>query len=81
MTLRERLKDWNDVDGAMFELAVILGIMPAGDESWIKNKGIFWSNNPLGTTLYEMLQGLVKAGVLEFRDEPDQQFRWKTSNG
>ena len=51
-----------------------------GDTKWI-----FWSNNPLGNTLCGILDKLVEVGVLEFRDEPDVQFRWnaqfKTGKG
>ena len=78
MTLRERLKDWVDWDEAMFFLAVALGIMPDGNESWFANKGLFWSSNPRESTLAEILQRLVKADILEYRQEPDQQYRWKS---
>ncbi len=62
----------------MFSLAVVLGVMPDGKESWFKNKGLFWSNNPQESAFAEILQRLVKADVLEYREEPDQQYRWKS---
>ena len=77
MTLREKLHDWTDWDGAQFALAVTLGIVEDGHESWIANKGIFWSANPEGDRLYQLLQDLVKMGFLEKHDEPDDQYRWK----
>lgn len=76
MTLKEKLADWVDWDGAEFELAVTLGILPAGEESWLKNKAIFWSANRADDFLHEILQAFVKAGILEYRTEPDQQYRW-----
>lgn len=77
MTLKEKLADWMDWDGAEFELAVTLGILDGGQESWIKNKAIFWSANRTGDFLHTILQEFVKAGILEYRTEPEQQYRWK----
>jgi hypothetical protein len=39
---------------------------------------MYWSNNPTGNLLYEMLTSLTKLGVLEFREDgpSDSQFRW-----
>ena len=77
MTLKEKLADWTEWDGAAFGLAVSLGLMEGGVDSWLKNKAVFWSNNPVGEALGRFLQELVKADVLEYREEPDQQYRWK----
>lgn len=77
MTLKEKLSDWVCWEGAEFELAVALGLMEEGHESWIKHKGIFWTANPLGDALGRMLQDLAKVGVLEYRTEPDHEYRWK----
>jgi hypothetical protein len=75
--LREALKDWTDVDGAQYDLAVCLGLMPPG--TWYDAKSIFWTNNPIGNTLYDILERLTALGVLERRDEPDLQFRWNSA--
>ena len=77
MTLKDMLSDWHDWDGAEFAVAVSLGIMEDGYESYQKNKGTFWTANPLGDSLYQILQELVKMGLVEKRDEPDDQYRWK----
>ena len=73
--LQELLADWCDPDGAMFCMGVSLGLWP---NDWptdgLNNKWIFWSNNPLGNSLYHCLELLVKVGVLEEND--DQRFRW-----
>jgi hypothetical protein len=76
MTLKEKLSDWVGWEGAEFELAVLLGIIDPGEESWLKNKGVFWTANPVSDALSQTLQDLVKAGILEYRTEPDHEFRW-----
>ncbi len=76
--LRELLFDWTDTDYASFQVGVCLGLWPSGQESFRNKKGVFWSNNPLGNTLHKFMKGLVQASVLEFREEPDLQYRWKT---
>jgi hypothetical protein len=42
-------------------------------------KWVFWTENPLGTARWETLHSLARAGVLEYRDEPDDQFRWNSA--
>lgn len=85
-TLRERLANWIDFDGAAYELGVALGIfeqewgggVPGRDDPWHGTKGIFWSANPLGDALDQMLRQMVKAGVLEF-DVQGLRYRWNPS--
>ena len=74
--LKTRLKEWTDWDGARMDLAICLGLMTHETNYQTDAKHVFWSNNPVGNMLYNTLQELVKIGVLEFRDEPDQQFCW-----
>lgn len=76
-TLEEALSKWTDSDVASFEVGVCLGFWPSGDESFREQKGVFWTNNPLGNALFMLLGGLVRASMLESRDEPDLQYRWK----
>lgn len=72
----EGLADWTDWDGAAFTLGRSLGIF-SETETFTQVKWVFWTNNPLGNALHEMLVQLTAAGVLERRDEPDDiQFRW-----
>jgi hypothetical protein len=73
-TLREKLADWTSRDGAMFEIAANLGIV---HESWINNKALLWKTGPIDELLTALLQNMVKARYLEYREEPDQQYRWK----
>lgn len=39
-------------------------------------KAVFWADNRLGDGPHDALPALVSAGVLERREEPDEQFRW-----
>ena len=74
-TLRDGLTEWTDWDVAGFSLAVCLGLMPA-QEGWGLTKPVFWSDNPIGNVLYQILDELVAIEVLERREEPDRQYRW-----
>ena len=77
MTLKERLQDWGDFDVAMFELAVCLGLMPDGMDSWYRNKGVFWSNNTMGNMLTRVLHELIDLGVLiHDTEESEDRVRW-----
>jgi hypothetical protein len=78
--LRSALVEWTDFDGAEFEVAKCLGMFsPAatwGSEG-LDHKYLFWSANPIGDRLYEILARLVAMSVLEIND--DRQFRWNQS--
>lgn len=80
-SLKERLADWQDWDGASYELGACLGFWidfgaPYEFDSWHGVKGVMWSNNPLGNALAIFLDNLVEASVLERREEPDIAYRW-----
>jgi len=72
-SLREALSDWQDVDGAMYHLAVALGVL-TDSRPWGGRKDLFWTNNPVGNALFEQLRQLAELGVLEF-DEDETRFR------
>ena len=78
MALSRTLADWTDWDSAAYAVGTALGVF-TGDEDWLSMKGTFWSANPLGDGLHDVLMALVRAGVLEHRDEPDLQFRWSAA--
>jgi len=75
-TLRERLADWADVDIAQHHLGLLLGVLPPMEEGesegdhFRRCKSIFWSANGLGDALYEALDALAEAGLLE--RQPDE---------
>ena len=77
MTLRESLADWSDWDVAAFALGVSIGLFSEWTNGPLPHKGIFWSANPIGDALHEALNALVRGGVLERREEPDVQYRWR----
>jgi len=73
--LREQLQDWTDWDGA--ELALFRVLFQNNDDFATTLKHIFWSDNPVGNFLDNVLDGLVNIGVLETREKPtDLQYRW-----
>jgi hypothetical protein len=78
LTIKSRLGDWTDWDGAAYSLGICLGLMP--DQSGFgAAKHVFWSNHPVGNTLNRILELLVEQGILEKREEPDIQYRWNPS--
>lgn len=75
---KESLKDWLDWDHAEYNLARALGIMDESVNFCTDAKHIFWTDNPLGNSLHNILEGLSKAGVLEY-DRENEKFRWNQS--
>jgi hypothetical protein len=74
-TLPVALSDWTDFDASAHVLAQSLGIMPL-QQKMIEEKWVYWSENPLGTMLYDTLERLVELSVLDRRVEPELQYRW-----
>jgi hypothetical protein len=79
MSLKIRLKEWTDWDGAMFCLAKSLGMMDETVNFAVEAKHVFWSANPVGDFLGKTLDELVEIGFLEKRDEPDFQYRYNSA--
>jgi hypothetical protein len=77
--LPQDLAEWEDWDGAAYLLGRALGLFE--NQSYLEVKGVFWTDNHLGNGLHDALLSLVRAGVLERRDEPDEQFRWQPPVG
>lgn len=73
--LSEGLAEWTDWDGAAFGVGRSLGIF-SDSQTFTQVKGVFWTDNPLGNALHEVLLQLAAAGVLERREDPGEQFRW-----
>lgn len=74
-TLKELLADWTDFDSAGHAVAVCFGMMPAEWEWVLRNaKWIFWTSNPIGNLLHDVLEDLVEQKVLEKND--DDQYRY-----
>ncbi len=82
-SLRHSLREWTEIDVAAFHAGVALGIIPPlSDEKEIYNFGdkkwIFWTENPLGSLLFDLLENLVKLGILEKHKTDDQLYRWNS---
>ncbi|MBU0728684.1 MAG: hypothetical protein KKE17_10590 [Proteobacteria bacterium] len=75
-SLKENLTDWTDWDQAELAIAKSLNILSPDSEMTPDTKGIFWSTNPLGNFLADVLEQMSEIGILEFREKPDLQFRW-----
>ncbi|MEV8505054.1 hypothetical protein AB0368_09525 [Actinoplanes sp. NPDC051475] len=75
MTLADNLTEWTDWDGAQYSLGQALGLFEG--KSFIEVKHVFWTDSTLGTELHELLLALIRADVLDRREEPDEQFQWR----
>ena len=73
-TLKERLREWTEIDVAAYQLAICLGLMTDKDAFATDVKHVFWSANEVGDGLYYALRRLEDAFILE-RNE-DYQVRW-----
>lgn len=71
MSLRQDLADWADWDAAAYRLGRSLGLFK-GHDFQTDAKHVFWTDSPLGNGLHDALLALVRAEVLERRDEPDE---------
>lgn len=79
-TLKEKLKDWTDIDGAMYDVTVVLGLIDPEASPFATNaKHVFWSNHPVGSLAHKLLDEMTSLGILEKRDEPDFQYRWNAA--
>lgn len=75
-TLRDNLQDWTDIDLAAYQLALGMGLMIPDVAFAGRAKHIFWSENAIGAMLNDILRSFAENGILEYRDEPDYQYRW-----
>ena len=75
MALADELADWTDWDRAGYVLGLQLGVLTGNFAT--KNKHVFWTDNTVGNGLHDVLLALSRAGILERREEPDEQFRWR----
>ena len=74
--LRQSLSDWTDLDVAQYAVGVALGVFATGTDFPTHAKPLLWTSNPVGEALKSILDALVLAGALLYRDEPDYQYRW-----
>jgi hypothetical protein len=79
-TLRQALADWTDVDVAQHALAQCLGLMasdlpPLGRAT----RHVYWTENPVGRALHDMLEALRGASVLEAHPDDPTVLRWNAA--
>jgi hypothetical protein len=75
MTLKDQLQDWVDIDTAQHLMAVDFGLVEPSGEAYHKYKWVYWSENPIGKKLYDILMSLVEMGCL-FYDDEEQKVKW-----
>jgi hypothetical protein len=76
VSLKDVTKEWTDFDIAAHQLGIDIGLFHQDEAFQTDLKWVFWSDNPVGNMLYQMLRLLAETGVLE-RDEESMQYRWK----
>jgi hypothetical protein len=72
---KEALSSWQDMDYAMYDLAIALGVLESGTPYATDAKHVFWSSNELGDMLHDMLTLMVRVGALEYNKD-EMQYRW-----
>lgn len=76
-TLKQKLKDWTDLDIAAYTLALNIGLMNYDTKFETDAKHVFWSQNLIGDVLYNFLFKLVDLKILELQD--DEKVRWNVN--
>jgi hypothetical protein len=74
MSMREDLAEWRDWDVAAHSYGLAVGVFDGATARQVRR--VVLSDNSLGSGLHAGVLALVEAGVLERREEPDEQFRW-----
>lgn len=75
-TLRDDLQEWTDRDIAAYSLGLHLGLWGAEVPFQTDLKHVFWTSNPVGNALFQMLAAMIKAGILE-QDDEEERVRWR----
>jgi hypothetical protein len=70
--LKENLKEWTDIDIAMFFIAKELGII--GDKDFHETKWVYNTKNRFSDALWHILEELEQSGILEKNE--DDFYRW-----
>lgn len=69
MNLKDKLSEWTDIDIAIHHIAVELSLFKTDNFSgylWIQ-----WSENKYNDFLKDILQKLIKLGMLEINEDED----------
>jgi hypothetical protein len=73
-SLKTALKDWQDSDVAQMCLADCLGLAASENDH---PKGLYWTNNRLSRMLHDLLERMVRTGVLQ--ESSEGKYRWNPS--
>ena len=76
--IKELFHDWQDYDFAEYHLCCLFGLVEHNEHTFLENKGVFWSENRLGTMLHQTLENLVSLEILERNN--DSQYRYNRLN-
>lgn len=76
-TLKDKLKDWTDVDVACYYLAICLGLMNETTSFPVEAKHVFWTNNAVGNMLIDMVDSMIAEQILKAKDD-GQLVRWNS---
>lgn len=74
LELKDRLKDWQDRDVTMFEVAISLSLIPE-DADFSMSKGLVLVDSDLSRAAQEALDALFMNGFVMFEAKTDQ-FKW-----
>ncbi len=73
-TFQELFADWVDADVAMLYLAIALGMTDLDESGWGYVVGVFYTNNAVSKSLYNLIEQFTEQGLLEMNEL--QQYRW-----
>lgn len=77
--LKAALSDWTSWTDAEYYLGELLGLFGETDNYSTNVKHVIWSDHPVGNILSSLLHEMAEIGILEYRDEPDQEYRWNAA--
>ena len=78
-SLQDAFSEWTEPDMALFKISCLLGLMGRDEasSSFGQVMGFLNANTEFGTTMFEILERLVKGGILE--SNAYTQYRWNSS--
>ena len=87
-TFKNALHDWQTQDIASYSLGVALGLFLDHGKSYPESLyNIFWTNNPTGNFLRDMLISMTNAGILfqnenlEYKWNDNPEYQWNKTYG
>ena len=72
MNIADKLNEWTDLDIAMHEFAIQIGIIKEEDNSFTKWKWVYWTQNKYSVFLNRLLKDLIDLQVLEINNDGEK---------